>query len=319
MNLAPAPGMYDLLTHTISQGLQAFLPIAFGLPWFGRTGDADAVAGMKWGLLVALPATAAAAYGFQSSTRQALWEAALAVVACALAIWFERRVRQGARLSAAARGDAHIAHARRLAFAIATTVLVTRQTMEIAIVFGAAFQMRAFDPLFAVTVGTAASVTAAAMWPMLAGRLSNRSLHRATVTVAGLFVVQTAVYAFHESAEARLLPWSELLHAATEPYGPDGAYGRYYSALLLVMPLMAVAFTTLKTRFSFVTPETRRWIAALAPQCIACLALAAGTVGVVTELNRGVSYASESASPSGWRRTRATRSGTRPSTPATAA
>src|SRR5947207_3231378 len=131
--------------------------------------------------------------------------------------------------------------------------------------------------------------------------MTYRTMHRATVMVAGLFVVQTAVYAFHESAEARLLPWSELLHAATEPYGPDGAYGRYYSALLLVMPLMAVAFTTLKTRFSFVTPETRRWIAALAPQCIACLALAAGTGAVVTELNgkRGVSYASESASPSG--------------------
>ena len=76
--------MYDLLTHTISQGLQAFLPITFGLPWFWRTGDADAAAGVKWGVLAALPATAAAAYGFQSSTRQALWEAALAVVACAL-------------------------------------------------------------------------------------------------------------------------------------------------------------------------------------------------------------------------------------------
>src|SRR5947207_4273052 len=131
--------------------------------------------------------------------------------------------------------------------------------------------------------------------------MTYRTMHRATVMVAGLFVVQTAVYAFHESAEARLLPWSELLHAATEPYGPDGAYGRYYSALLLVLPLMAAVSTALKTRFSFVTPERRRWIAALAPQCVAALAFAASAVAVVAELNgrRAVSYASESASPSG--------------------
>jgi hypothetical protein len=283
--------MYDLLTHTISQGLQAFLPVAFALPWFRRTGDADASAGVKWGLLVALPATAAAALGFQSSTRQALWEAALAVVACALAIWFERRVRRGARSSPG-----------RLAFAVATTMLVTRQTMEIAIVFAAALHMRALDPLIALASGVALSAVAVVIWLTLARRLSARALHTGTISFAVLFVAQAALYAFHESAEARLLPWSEVLHAATEPYGPDGAYGRYFSALLLLVPLVAMPLAVLRTRLSrSLGGAKRRRIAVLLPQLAATVAVLAGALAVFTELNgkRSVSYASESASPSG--------------------
>ena len=48
-----------------------------------------------------------------------------------------------------------------------------------------------------------------------------------------LFIVQGVIYAFHEFSEARLLPWSDVLHAASEPYGPDGAYGIHFSDLLV--------------------------------------------------------------------------------------
>ena len=68
--------MYDLLSRTISQGLQAFLPIAFALAWFRCEGEAKAVAGLRWGMLAAVPATLGAMYGFQRSTRQSLVEAA---------------------------------------------------------------------------------------------------------------------------------------------------------------------------------------------------------------------------------------------------
>src|SRR5256885_13891822 len=87
--------MYDLFTRTTSRGLQAFLPIVFCLTWFRRTGDLAPVSGMRWGIVGALPATAAAAYWFQASNRQALWEASLATVALAMAMWFARRVWQG--------------------------------------------------------------------------------------------------------------------------------------------------------------------------------------------------------------------------------
>ena len=52
-----------------------------------------------------------------------------------------------------------------------------------------------------------------------------------------VFVVQLLIYGFHELAEANVLPNSEALHWATEPYGPDGVYGQYLTYLLVALPL----------------------------------------------------------------------------------
>src|SRR5688500_15580176 len=82
--------MSDLLTRTVSQGLQAFLPIAFAWVWLRRAGAADALVGLKWGAVAAIPATVGATSLFQLTNRQALWEAVLAAGALLLAIWFAR-------------------------------------------------------------------------------------------------------------------------------------------------------------------------------------------------------------------------------------
>ena len=52
-----------------------------------------------------------------------------------------------------------------------------------------------------------------------------------------VFVVQLLIYGFHELTEANIFPYSEPLHWATEPYGPDGRYGQYLSYLLVMLPL----------------------------------------------------------------------------------
>ena len=49
-----------------------------------------------------------------------------------------------------------------------------------------------------------------------------------------MFVVQLLIYGFHELTEANVFPYSEPLHLATEPYGPDGIYGQYLTYLLVV-------------------------------------------------------------------------------------
>ncbi len=53
-----------------------------------------------------------------------------------------------------------------------------------------------------------------------------------------LFVVQLAVYAFHELTEAGVLPLDNTYwHMATEPYGPEGTYGHWLSYGLVALPL----------------------------------------------------------------------------------
>ena len=53
-----------------------------------------------------------------------------------------------------------------------------------------------------------------------------------------MFVIQLAIYGFHELTEANIgIPNSEALHWATEPYGPDGIYGQYLTYMLVALPL----------------------------------------------------------------------------------
>jgi hypothetical protein len=232
--------MYDLLIRTISQGLQAFLPVAFAWVWFCRAGRGDALSGLKWGAVAAVPGTVAATYLFQQTNRQALWEAGLAAAALLLAIWFGRAAWRGSGAQAPASTPA-ASPAYRLAFAAAATLLIVRQTMEFGVAFAAALQLRAADPLLVVTGGVALSLALCAVWLAAGSRLGISAVEKGTRVFAVLFAAQAAMYLIHESAEAQLLPASEFLHAATEPYGPDGVYGQYISALLFVFPIAVAA------------------------------------------------------------------------------
>ena len=57
--------------------------------------------------------------------------------------------------------------------------------------------------------------------------------------------MQLLIYGFHELTEANIFPYSEPLHWATEPYGPDGRYGQFLTYLLLALPLGWLAFAAL--------------------------------------------------------------------------
>jgi high-affinity iron transporter len=48
-----------------------------------------------------------------------------------------------------------------------------------------------------------------------------------------LFMLQVGIYSFHEFSEAGVLPNSEVLHAATEKFSPEGIYGQWFSVVMI--------------------------------------------------------------------------------------
>ena len=64
------------------------------------------------------------------------------------------------------------------------------------------------------------------------------------VGVAAVVVYATARYA-GDVALLHVLPNSEALHWATEPYGPDGMYGHYLTYLLVALPLGWLALSSI--------------------------------------------------------------------------
>ena len=75
--------MNELFLRTVSQGLQAFMPVAVGFSWLRRHGCATARASLVWGIVVAIAATPVAGYWFKYTVHQARWEAVLAEAAAA--------------------------------------------------------------------------------------------------------------------------------------------------------------------------------------------------------------------------------------------
>ena len=55
--------MFNLFLRTLSQALQAFVPVAAAQTWFRRT-DATAASALAWGAVLSIPVTAAAAWAF---------------------------------------------------------------------------------------------------------------------------------------------------------------------------------------------------------------------------------------------------------------
>jgi len=226
----------ELFVRTLSQGLQAFMPVAVYLSYARSSGRRDRVAPVRLGLVAALPLTFLAGSLFQSSARQSQWEAVLAASAL-IAAW------QAARLTGAI-------------LAAAAALVVVRQTMEIDVVLRAALTLGSRDAIVSSVGAAATAAFAAFAWGRAVERLPAAGRRRAIAACASLFVVQASIYTLHELAEARLLPWSETLHAASEPYGPEGLYGRGLSVALVVVPFAFAAIGPIRIR--------RRVVAAVA-------------------------------------------------------
>ena len=67
-----------------------------------------------------------------------------------------------------------------------------------------------------------------------------------------VFVVQLVVRGVHEMSEQAMLPFSDVLHAKTEAWGPDSPFGHLLTYLLLVLPL---GWLTIRSAF-FTRPIT---------------------------------------------------------------
>lgn len=241
----------NLFLRTFSQGLQAFLPIAVALAWCHASEQRRAAAAIRRGLWLSVPASVAGAWLFRSITNQALIEALLAAGAVAIAVRFTKLLQPSRSAVPGA--------AAAWAISAAACLIVVRQTMEqLSLLYTATAELRSLDATFELAAGVLASGLVAVI-AAAAGRLVPLAMLRDGVRAfVTLFVVQGAVYAFHESAEARLLPWSDVLHAASEPYGPDGIYGIHFSDLLFIVPVVAVGWSAVRARMVAATGTTAR-------------------------------------------------------------
>ena len=111
-----------------------------------------------------------------------------------------------------------------------TLVMITREGMETVLML---FQVQGTNLFAGVALGVIGAIAISWAWVKF-GRLINiKRFFQVTAIFLLLFMVQIAIYSFHEFSEAGILPNSAAFHEATEPLSPTGIYGSWFTIIAI--------------------------------------------------------------------------------------
>jgi high-affinity iron transporter len=247
--------MIQAFVITLREGLEAFLIVAISLAYLRKSGRRELVPAVHWGIAVAVAISIGAAYLFQQARNQALWEgvlalaAAVSVASLTVHMWRTAKRIKGdidGHLRASALKTGTAAFLGVFGF---TLLMITREGMETALLMGTLlFQVQQMQIISGAIAGTALAAFVAWLWSRYGHRVNLGLFFQVTAVFLLVFVLQLLIYGFHELTEANLFPYSESLHWATEPYGPDGEYGKWLTYLLVMLPLAWLAISSLTHR-----------------------------------------------------------------------
>jgi high-affinity iron transporter len=244
--------MLQAFVITLREGLEAFLIVAISLAYLRKTGRRGLIPAVHWGIAVSIGLSVWLGVLLARARNQALWEGLLAVVAAVLVaslivhMWrAARHIKsqiEGRLQESAAKGGV-AAFFGVFGF---TVLMISREGMETALLMNALlFQIRSVQIIAGAVAGTLVAAFVAWLWSRYGHRVNLARFFQVTAVFLAVFVVQLLIYGFHELSEANIFPNSQFLHDVTEPYGPDGMYGQYFSYLLIVLPMAWLAFARL--------------------------------------------------------------------------
>jgi high-affinity iron transporter len=247
--------MMQAFVITLREGLEAFLIVAISLAYLRKSGRRELVPAVHWGIALSVLLSIGAAMLFRRAANQALWEGLLAIVAAvSVATLTVHMWRTARRIKSDIEGQLRSSTLKQGAAAFLgvfgfTTLMITREGMETALLMNTLlFEIQSMSIIAGAVAGILLAAGVAFLWSRYGHRVNLALFFQVTAVFLMVFVVQLLIYGFHELTEANIFPYSEPLHWATEPYGPDGRYGQYLSYLLVVMPLGWLIVSSLRPK-----------------------------------------------------------------------
>lgn len=244
--------MLPALIIVFREGFEAFLSVAIIVAYLRKTNRDWLRPAVWWGIGVSFIASAALGWWLKSANLQPFWEAVLALVAAVLVatfvihIW---RIAPRMKRDMEARLESHASKGSSIwawlgVFGF-TTFMITREGMETALML---IQVRMPQFWLGCAIGLAAAALMSWMWARFGARINMKRFFQVTGLFLLLFTIQILFYAIHEFAEAEVLPNSEAIHAATEPYSADGRYSMHVLLAMLAICGIWLAFATWRDR-----------------------------------------------------------------------
>ena len=236
--------MFQAFVITLREGLEAFLIVAITFAYLQKTKRNQLLPAVRWGIAASLLLSLGVAVLFRRASNQALWEGILALVAAVLVVSLTVHMwRVGRHIKGDIETRLEMAAGRMGARAwigvfVFTLLMITREGMETVALLGALlFQVQSVDAITGAFAGILSAAAIAGLWARYGHRVNLGRFFQVSAVFLLVFSLQLIIYGFHELTEASVLPYSERLHWATEPYGPDGRYGKSLSYLLVLLPV----------------------------------------------------------------------------------
>ncbi|HZP48567.1 MAG TPA: FTR1 family protein [Vicinamibacterales bacterium] len=241
--------MLQAFVITLREGFEAFLIVAISLSYLRKSGRGALASAVHWGTAAAAAVSIGGGYVLFHAANQEWLDGPLAVVAAVSVTWMVVHMwRYGRRMKGDIEGRLRSTGTGAAAFTgvfLFTGLMISREGMETALLL---FQLKETIWLaVGALAGIAGAATVAWLWSRYARRINLALFFQCTALFLFVFVVQLVIKGFHEMAEQNFLPWSDIIHARTEAWGPDSAFGHLLSYLLVILP---VAWLLLKAAFS---------------------------------------------------------------------
>lgn len=236
--------MLQAFIITLREGLEAFLIVAISLAYLHKSGRQELLSAVRWGIALSIVLSIGAGMLFERAANQALWEGTLGLVAAvSVATLTIHMWRTAKRIKREIEGRLHSSTLKTGLAAFLgvfgfTVLMITREGMETAMLMSTLlFQVKSVLVITGASAGILVAAAVAWLWSRYGYRVNLALFFQVTAVFLLIFVAQLGIYSFHELTEANIFPYSEGLHAATEPYGPDGQYGKYLTYLLVLLPI----------------------------------------------------------------------------------
>lgn len=250
--------MLNAFIIVLREGFEAFLIVAIIFSYLRKTGQRWLSPAVYTAAAAAAAASGALGYWLNHDSEgidQALWEGILGLVAIVLVASLIVHMRRIApKLKQTMHEKLEVATSGRsglMAFAgvfVFTVLMITREGVETALLL---LQIKnQTNLLIGGLIGLAAATLLAFAWASYGHLINMKRFFEVTSLFLVLFLLQVAVYTFHEFSEAGVLPNSEALHAATEIWSPEGKYGQWFSMLIVVICLGWLVTAYFKDRLS---------------------------------------------------------------------
>lgn len=232
--------MLQSFVITLREGIEAFLIVAISLAYLRKSGRGALAVAVYWAIGVAIALSALTGYLLFTAANQEWLEGPLAMIAAFSVSWLVVHMwRSGRYMKREIEGRLGESSVKPGAAAFVgvflfTVLMVTREGMETALLLMQLHET--LNLVFGAVLGVVGAAGVALLWSRFGHRVNLTLFFQVTAIFLFVFVVQLLISGIHEMSEAGYLPFSPIIHARTEDWGPDSAFGHMLTYLLVLLP-----------------------------------------------------------------------------------